>query len=234
MSDTLCIRRLSPAKKKSARSIWHIVWLLLYRPTPRLLHPWRCLLLSLFGAKLGEKVHPYPSARVWAPWNLEMGDHSCLSEHVDCYCVDKIRIGAHATVSQYSFLCTASHDYCDLNMPLVTAPITIGERVWITADVFVAPGVTIGEGAVVLARSSVFENIEAWVVAVAILRNLSDAVYAEITRKVRMSQLDISGYRYSGSALSSSHGYLLPGVFRILDGLGLPATAKAAVRTQLW
>jgi len=93
-----------------------------------------------------------------------MGDHSCLSEYVDCYCVDKIRIAAHATVSQYSFLCTASHDYTDPAMPLVIAPISIGEQAWITSDVFVAPGVTIGEGAVVLARSSVFRNIDPWVV----------------------------------------------------------------------
>lgn len=94
-----------------------------------------------------------------------MGDHSCLSEWVDCYCVDKIRIGAHTTVSQYSFLCTASHDYESPGMPLVSAPITLGDRVWITADVFVGPGVTIGDGAVVTARSSVFSDIPSWMVA---------------------------------------------------------------------
>jgi putative colanic acid biosynthesis acetyltransferase WcaF len=93
-----------------------------------------------------------------------MGDHSCLSEAVDCYCVDKIRIGPYSTVSQYSFLCTASHDYTNPNMQLVTAPIVIGERVWITADVFVAPGVAIGDGAVVSARSSVFADVEPWTV----------------------------------------------------------------------
>ena len=162
--------RLNPAsphslRNKVGRAIWTVVWLLLFRPTPRSLHAWRCLLLRIFGAKLGKTVHPYPSARIWAPWNLEMGDHSCLSEQVDCYCVDKICIGANATVSQYSFLCTASHDYTDPCMPLVTAPITIGERAWVTADVFVAPGVTIGEGAVITARSSVFFDVEPWIVA---------------------------------------------------------------------
>jgi len=94
-----------------------------------------------------------------------MGDHACLSEGVDCYSVEKIRIGAHSTVSQYSFLCTASHDYERADMPLVAAPITIGERVWITADVFVGPGATIGDGAVVTARSSVFGDIPPWTVA---------------------------------------------------------------------
>ena len=94
-----------------------------------------------------------------------MGDHACLSEDVDCYCVDKIRIGAYSTVSQYSFLCSASHDYTRASMPLITAPITIGERVWITADVFVGPGVSIGDGAVITARSSVFNDIPPWSVA---------------------------------------------------------------------
>ena len=152
-------------RNKIGRALWVTVWLVLYRPSPRLFHPWRCFLLRLFGAKLGKAVHPYPSARIWAPWNLEMGDHSCLSEQVDCYCVDKIQINAYATVSQYSFLCTASHDYVDPNMPLMTAPIFIGKRAWITADVFVAPGVCIGEGVVVTARSSVFSDIKPWVVA---------------------------------------------------------------------
>jgi len=50
-------------------------------------------------------------------------------------------------------------------MPLVTAPITIGECAWIAADVFVAPGVTIGDGAVATARSSVFSDIASWTVA---------------------------------------------------------------------
>jgi len=150
---------------KLGRAVWGVVWLLLYRPTPRTFHAWRCLLLKLFGARLGKGVHPYPSARVWAPWNLEMGDHACLSEHVDCYCVDKIRIGAHTTISQYSFLCSASHDYTRTTMPLTVAPITIGSRAWITSDVFVAPGVTIGDGVVVGARSSVFGDLPAWTIA---------------------------------------------------------------------
>lgn len=152
-------------RNRIGRLLWHVVWLVLFRPTPRPFHAWRCLLLRAFGAKLGKGVHPYPSARVWAPWNLEMGDHSCLSEYVDCYCVDKVTLRANATVSQYSFVCTASHDYNHPDMPLVTAPIIIGERAWVAADVFVAPGVSIGDGAVVTARSSVFSDIERWTVA---------------------------------------------------------------------
>lgn len=118
------------------------------------------MLLRLFGARIGANAHPYPSAVIWAPWNLEMGEHSCLSDKVDCYSVDAIRLGPHATVSQYSFLCTASHDYALPRMPLITAPITIERGAWIAADVFVGPGVTIGEGAVVGARSTVLKAVD--------------------------------------------------------------------------
>lgn len=150
---------------KAVRALWKLIWLLLFRPSPTPLHAWRRFILRCFGAKVGRGAHPYPSARIWAPWNLEMGDYSCLSEGVDCYCVDVVRIGSYSTVSQYSFLCTASHDYSQTSMPLMSAPINIGERVWITADVFVAPGVTIGDGAVVLSRSSVFTNLPPWMVS---------------------------------------------------------------------
>ena len=144
--------------------LWGGVWLLFYRPSPKPLHFWRRFLLRLFGARIGSHAHPHASARIWAPWNLEMGDYSCLSHYVDCYCVALIKIGAHATVSQYSYLCTASHEIEAADMPLVTASIQIGEGAWIAADVFVGPGVKIGEGAVVGVRSTVLKDVEPWTV----------------------------------------------------------------------
>jgi putative colanic acid biosynthesis acetyltransferase WcaF len=147
---------------RALRLAWSLVWLLLYRPSPAPLHAWRRLLLRLFGAAVATGAHPYPRARIWAPWNLSMAAHSCLANDVDCYCVAPIALGAHATVSQYSFLCSASHDYRDPAMPLVAAPIVIGPDAWIAADVFVGPGVSIGAGAVIGARSTVLADVEAW------------------------------------------------------------------------
>ena len=116
--------------------------------------------MQLFGAQISKGAHPYPSARILAPWNLIMEEGSCLGDHVDCYSVDRVILEAYATVSQYSFLCTASHDYTHPNRPIITAPIRIGQRAWVAADAFIGPGVTIGEEAVVGARASVFRNVE--------------------------------------------------------------------------
>lgn len=151
-------------RNRLARAVWGVAQALLFRPTPRPLHGWRTALLRIFGARLGRGVKVYNSARIWAPWNLVMGDYSVLGDAVDCYTVNRVEIGAHSIVSQYSFLCTATHDVDQPHFPLVTAPIVIGAHAWVAADVFVGPGVAIGEGAVVGARSSVFKDVEPWTV----------------------------------------------------------------------
>jgi putative colanic acid biosynthesis acetyltransferase WcaF len=138
-SFALTVARVS-AGNRVRRVLWGIAWTLLYRPSPRPLHGWRRFLLRCFGA------------------------HSCLADHVDCYCVAPVTVGEHATVSQYSHLCSASHDYNDPAFPLVVAPIVIGRESWVAAGVFVGPGVMIGEGAVVGARSTVTEDISPWTV----------------------------------------------------------------------
>lgn len=144
---------------KSARLLWQLVWLCLFRPSPWFLHGWRRMLLRLFGASVGAGAKVMPSVRVWAPWNLSLGDYAAVSHGVDLYAVDRITIGSHATVSQRSFLCTASHDIDHPHMPLVTAPIVIGDGAWVCAEAYVHPGVRIGVNAVAAARSVVLHEI---------------------------------------------------------------------------
>lgn len=147
-----------------ARLLWGFVWTFFFRPSPRFLYGWRRFLLRLFGAKVGREAHVYPSARIWAPWNLSIGEFSALGHAVDCYCVDRVSIGAHVGISQYSFLCTASHDIADPHLRLIHAPIRIDNAAWVAADAFVGPGVHIGAGAVVGARASVFKDVDPWTV----------------------------------------------------------------------
>ena len=144
------------------RIAWLSVQTTLYRFAPVPFHPFRAMLLRAFGATIEGKVYPYPTARVWAPWNLTMRSGSTLGPGVECYNVAPVMLGEGATVSQRAFLCTASHDYDDPSMPLVTAPIHVGRSAWIAAEAFVAPGVVVGEGAVALARAVVTRDVSAW------------------------------------------------------------------------
>lgn len=149
---------------KAARGVWNLVWLLLYRPSPRLLHGWRRFLLRSFGARIGRGAMPYPGAIVWAPWNLVMGDFSVMADGVDCYSVARIELGEHATVSQRAYLCAASRDVDDPDNPLMTAPILIGRHGWVAAEAYVGPGVTIAPGGVIAARGVAVRDVPAWTI----------------------------------------------------------------------
>lgn len=162
--DLAAYRNRHSCRNKLGRAIWTLVYWLLFRPTPRSGQGWRIGLLRLFGARIGKSCAVLPSCRIWAPWNLAMEDHACLSFDVDCYNVAPIAIGAHTTISQYVYLCTASHDIRTVNMELTTAPITIGAQAWVAARAFVGPGVRIGEGAVVGACAVVVRNVADWTV----------------------------------------------------------------------
>lgn len=153
-------------KDKIRRVLWGIVYQLLFRPSPRPCKRWRAMLLNLFGAKVSLKARVCPKAEITMPWNLEMDDYATLADYAVVYSTAKVHIGRQATVSQYSYLCTATHDYEDSYNTLYARPIVICKNAWVAADAFVGPGVTIGEGTVVGARSSVFKDLPAWKVCV--------------------------------------------------------------------
>jgi len=145
---------------KVIRLIWSLVYFLFFKPTPRwAMGKWRIFLLRLFGAKIGQGCRVLPDCRIWAPWNLTMGNYSVLADGVDCYTMAEINIGSYVTVSQRAFICTGSHDITKKNIPLVTAPVKIDDYVWVCAESFISPGVTVKKGAVVGARSVVTRDI---------------------------------------------------------------------------
>jgi putative colanic acid biosynthesis acetyltransferase WcaF len=147
-----------------SRVLWGVVQSTLFAHSPRPCFGWRAFLLRRFGARVHKRARVYPKARIWHPRNLTLREHATLADNVDVYCVAKITIGASTTISQYTYLCGATHDFDDPQFPLVPMDITIGERVWVAADCFVGPGVTINDGAVLGARSSAFKDLDAWTV----------------------------------------------------------------------
>lgn len=152
-------------KHQVVRFFWGLVWGIFARPLPKSVGSgWKRFLLRLFGAKVAKTAVVYSSAKVYYPANLVMKDYSCLAPKVDCYNVAPVVIGANATVSQGTSLCTASHDITNPHLPLITAPITIGDQAWVAAEAFVGMGITVGEGAVVGARAVVVKDVEPWTV----------------------------------------------------------------------
>lgn len=87
-------------------------------------------------------------------------NHDCV---IDCF--DSISIGHHVVISERVVLRDSdNHSIQDMEAissdeSAVTAPIIIGDHVWVGMNTIVLKGVTIGEGAVVAAGSVVNKDV---------------------------------------------------------------------------
>lgn len=149
---------------RAARACWGVVYVLLFRTSPRPLHTWRAWLLRCFGARLGRGVHIYPKAKIWAPWNLHCADYAGVADGAELYNPAPLRLGEFCVISQDSYICGATHDYNDPDFPLLAFQMTVGARAWICARACVAPGVQVGEGAVLGLASVATRSLEPWTV----------------------------------------------------------------------
>jgi putative colanic acid biosynthesis acetyltransferase WcaF len=139
--------------------LWWIVQATLFRGSPQILYGFRRWLLRLFGAQVGKGAIIRPSVTVTYPWKVKIGSYSQIGDDVVIYSFAEITIGKNVVVSQKSYLCAGTHDFRSESFDIQAFPIVIEDEVWLAADVFVAPGVTVGKGTVVGARSSVFTDL---------------------------------------------------------------------------
>jgi putative colanic acid biosynthesis acetyltransferase WcaF len=146
--------------------LWWFVQAVFFRGSPQVMYGFRRWLLRLFGAQIGKGVIVRPSVTIPYPWKLQIGDHSWIGDHAVLYCFAKITIGKNVVISQKSYLCAGTHDYRSPGFEIQAFPIVIEDEAWLAADVFVAPGITVGRGAVVGSRSSVFGDLPGMMVCV--------------------------------------------------------------------
>ena len=148
-----------PRTEVLGRWLWLCVQSTLFRWSPRPWHGVRAWLLRCFGADIPGPVVIFPTARIVFPKKLTLAPHSMVGPHVNLYNLAAITLEHGANLSQHCHLCAGTHDFTRWEMPLVTRPIVIGRNAWLGADVFVGPGVTVGELCVVGARSVVVKDL---------------------------------------------------------------------------
>lgn len=173
-------------QNRIARMVWNVVYMLVFKYSPRPFHGWRRLVLRTFGAKVGKGVHIYPNAKIWAPWNIEVKDQAGIGDHSNLYSQGKIVIGKRAVISQGAHLCAGTHDYQSPGFELYTKPIVVGDFAWVAAEVFVHPGVSLGEGCVIGARSVVLKDMPEWTICTG---------FPCVAIKVRIPAEDINDFK---------------------------------------
>ena len=101
-------------------------------------------------------------------YNIEIGEGSFLNHNIYLMDCAKIKIGKKCFIGPNCGFYTAIHPMLveQRNEGLEMAkPITLGDNIWIGADVTILPGVKIGAGSVIGAKSLVSKDIPAGVLA---------------------------------------------------------------------
>jgi len=158
--------RVSPysAKAKIGRVLWGFVSASIWRLSPRGLHGFRRSLLRLFGGRVGAGTRIDPSVRVEIPWNLTIGANVRICESAILYCLGPVEIGDGTLVGPYAHLCAGTHDYTDPKFTLQRVPIRVGSGCALLTASFVAPGVVVGDRAVLEPRAGLYRDAEPGVV----------------------------------------------------------------------
>jgi putative colanic acid biosynthesis acetyltransferase WcaF len=146
-------------KSKVVVQLWWIVQDTLFAWSPQFLYGWRRFLLRVFGAKIGKGVLIRSTVKITYPWNVEIGDHSWIGENNVLYSLGKITIGKNVALAHQVYINTGGHNYKKVTFDIFSKNVVIEDECWLTNDVYVAPGITIGKGSIIAARSSVLKNI---------------------------------------------------------------------------
>lgn len=150
-------------ENKLKRLVWNVCCTIFFRPfNLPFFNKWRIFILKLFGAKIGSGSIVYATSKIWAPWNLEIGCRTCIGPYTIIYNPGKIKLGNKVAISQYAYLCTATHDYTSPRHTLYWKDIIIDDYAWVAAKAFICPGIHIGERAIIGACSVQTKNAEPW------------------------------------------------------------------------
>jgi acetyltransferase-like isoleucine patch superfamily enzyme len=151
-----------PEASKFFRTMWlATTWMPSWRAS-RL----RVRLLRREGATVGDNVRFGPLCRVFGPAGLTLEDGVAFARNVFIDGRGGLVVGRESLIGFDTVLSTWGHRFDDAGAPVhaqgfAPEPITIGARVWIGARVFVVPGTTIGDEAIVGTMALVTRSVDA-------------------------------------------------------------------------
>jgi maltose O-acetyltransferase len=117
--------------------------------------------VSLVGNIVPIEILSHEGARI------SIGDHTFINYGSSISAHKRVKIGHHCLLGHYTFIIDNNeHDVDHRDVVSPSAPVTIGDHVWIGSHVTILPGVSIGDHAAVGAGSVVTKDIPANCLAV--------------------------------------------------------------------
>lgn len=122
-------------------------------------HLFRLFIYFLAGMKVGKGSRIHIGARFFYPANIKIGCGTIIGDHVFLDGRDKLIIGDHVDIASAVMIYNSEHDVNSEYFHAISAPVEIGDYVFIGPRVVILPGVKIGKGAVVAAGAVVTKDV---------------------------------------------------------------------------
>jgi putative colanic acid biosynthesis acetyltransferase WcaF len=121
----------------------------------------KLFLLRIFGAKVGTGVIIKPRVNIKYPWKLSVGNYCWIGEGVWIDNLEQVVLEDHVCISQGAVIMCGNHNYKKKHFDLMVNPVHISRGAWVGAFSMLAPGINVGEHAVLQARSFATKNLDA-------------------------------------------------------------------------
>lgn len=110
----------------------------------------------------GENVYIGPNVMIDEPFNLELGNSTCICTLTHISALGGVKIGDGTMISSLCSITTLTHpinSYSRVTEPAISKPIVIGRNCWIGTGAIILPGITVGDDAIIGAGSVVTKDV---------------------------------------------------------------------------
>lgn len=110
----------------------------------------------------GENVYIGPNVRIDEPFNLELGNNTCICTLTHISALGGVKIGDDTMISSLCSITTLTHPINSRSRvaePVISKPIVIGRNCWIGTGAIILSGITVGDDAIIGAGSVVTKDV---------------------------------------------------------------------------
>lgn len=123
-------------------------------------YSFRWIIYLLAGAQIHRKSHLHLGTQFFDPSGVVVGEGTIIGQNAFLDGRDKLKIGKHVDIASDVMIYNSEHDINSEYFEAITAPVEIGDYVFIGPRAIILPGVKIGKGAVIAAGAVVTKDVD--------------------------------------------------------------------------
>lgn len=123
------------------------------------IHTLRWFVYMFCGVKIGPSVHFHTGTQFFNPSGVEVGEGTIIGQNAFLDGREKLKIGKFVDIASEVMIYNSEHDINAEDFQAISAPVEIGDYVFIGPRAIILPGVKVGRGAVIAAGAVVTKDV---------------------------------------------------------------------------